>query len=166
MMWLCHRRGRGRGRLRHRVDPSSNFPTPRAYQGAYGGGADAFVTKLSPAGNTLTYSTYLGGDDDDWAMASPWTPPGPPTSPGKPSPPISPPRRPIRGLMGGNPDAFVTKLSPAGNALAYSTYLGGSSDDDGRGIAVDPAGAAYVTGVTYSSNFPTPGAYQGALARL
>ena len=43
-------------------------------------------------------------------------------------------------------DAFVTKLSPAGNTLAYSTYLGGSNDDFGDGIAVDAAGAAYVTG--------------------
>ena len=43
-------------------------------------------------------------------------------------------------------DAFVTKLSPAGNSLVYSTYLGGSGDDRGYGIAVDGAGSAYVTG--------------------
>ena len=61
-------------------------------------------------------------------------------------------------------DAFVTKLSPAGNALVYSTYLGGSDDDYGYGIAVDAAGAAYVTGYTYSTNFPTQQAFQGTMA--
>ena len=52
-------------------------------------------------------------------------------------------------------DAFVTKLNPAGSALVYSTYLGGSGDDEGYGIAVDAAGNAYVTGYTDSTNFPT-----------
>jgi hypothetical protein len=55
----------------------------------------------------------------------------------------------------------VTKLNPSGSGLAYSTYLGGSSDDDGVGIAVDAAGDAYITGSTFSANFPTtPGAFQ------
>ena len=57
-------------------------------------------------------------------------------------------------------DAFVTKLNPTGSALAYSTYLGGSAGDGGEGIAVDAAGAAYVTGGTGSGDFPTtPGAF-------
>ena len=54
----------------------------------------------------------------------------------------------------------MTKLTPAGNALVYSTYLGGSGDDVGGGIAVDGAGSAYVTGYTASTNFPTQSAYQ------
>ena len=53
------------------------------------------------------------------------------------------------------PDAFVTKLDAAGAALAYSTYLGGSGDDHGAGVAVDASGSAYVTGSTPSSDFPT-----------
>ena len=62
---------------------------------------------------------------------------------------------------GGGTDAFVTKLNAAGTALVYSTYLGGSGNDDGHGIAVDSAGNAYVTGFTISTNFPTtPGAFQ------
>ena len=52
-------------------------------------------------------------------------------------------------------DAFVAKLNPTGSALVYSTYLGGSVDDFGYGIAVDSAGDAYVTGFTESTNFPT-----------
>ena len=63
--------------------------------------------------------------------------------------------------FGGKYDAFVTKLNPTGTALVYSTYLGGTGDDGGTGIAVDTAGNAYVTGVTYSTDFPTTaGAFQ------
>ena len=61
----------------------------------------------------------------------------------------------------GNGDAFVTKLSATGSGLIYSTYLGGSGEDRGYDIAVDTSGAAYVSGVTFSSNFPTTsGAFQ------
>ena len=62
---------------------------------------------------------------------------------------------------GGVYDAFVTKLNPTGTALVYSTYLGGTGDENGTGIAVDSAGDAFVTGVTSSTDFPTtPGAFQ------
>src|SRR5207237_6610796 len=66
---------------------------------------------------------------------------------------------PFQAVSGGNQDAFVTKLNPAGSALIYSTYLGGSggaagSAETGTGIAVDSTGAAYVTGATSSLNFP------------
>src|SRR5207244_3352497 len=64
-------------------------------------------------------------------------------------------------FFGGNADGFVAKLNPTGSALVYSTYLGGSGDDDSGGIAVDAQGNAYVTGRTTSSNFPTTaGAFQ------
>src|SRR5206468_3695516 len=60
-----------------------------------------------------------------------------------------------------SPDAFVTKLDPSGSTLIYSTYLGGSRDDRGYGIAVDSDGNAYVTGTTSSTDFPTTmGAFQ------
>jgi uncharacterized protein (TIGR03437 family) len=59
------------------------------------------------------------------------------------------------------PTTFVTKFSPDGSSLVYSTYLGGNSEDDGYAIAVDSAGEAYVAGSTTSANFPiTSGAYQ------
>ena len=69
----------------------------------------------------------------------------------------------------GSVDAFVAKLNAAGSALVYSTYLGGSGDDDGNGIAVDSSGNAYVTGNTYSTDFPTANPLQsdhGADLRL
>ena len=49
----------------------------------------------------------------------------------------------------------MTKLDVTGSGLVYSTYLGGSDDDGGSGIAVDAAGSAYVTGMTLSTDFPT-----------
>jgi hypothetical protein len=62
---------------------------------------------------------------------------------------------------GGGQDVFVTKLNATGTALVYSTYIGGSSDDVGRGIAVDGNGNAYVTGYTESTDYDvTPGAFQ------
>lgn len=57
-------------------------------------------------------------------------------------------------------DAFVAKLNPAGSALVYSTFLGGTNEDTAYGIAVDAQGNAYVTGETHAPNFPTLNAFQ------
>ncbi len=62
----------------------------------------------------------------------------------------------------GGSDAFIAKLSPDGSQLVYSTYLGGSGEDVGYGIAVDSAGASYVTGFTTSSDFNTQAPFQAA----
>ena len=138
---------------------SENFPTHQAYKGTIGSGYDAFVSKLSPAGNALEYSTYLGGsgarghgiavDANGSAYITGYTV-------------EIPTQQPYQSFNKGSLDAFVTKLSPSGQALVYSTYLGGRNEDFGTGIAVDAAGAAYVTGYTLSINFPTQQAYQGA----
>jgi hypothetical protein len=118
----------------------------------------------------LDYSTYLGGEGSDGgtgiavdsvgnAYVTGYTSsssPGFPTTPGA-----------YQTANAGLSDAFVTKLAPAGNALVYSTYLGGEMGDEGYGIAVDSGGNAYVTGETYSSSpgFPTTlDAYQTAKA--
>ena len=69
-----------------------------------------------------------------------------------------------QGSNAGGDDAFVTKISVSGGALVYSTYLGGSGNDLGIGIAVDSLGNAYVTGYTQSTDFPTASAYQGSNA--
>jgi len=145
---------------------STTFPTTA---GAYrttnpSGGVNpvAFVSKLNPLGNALVYSTYLGGSGGDFGQAMavdgvgdayltgdtystnfPTTPGAPQTHSGGGS------------CYGGCSDAFVTKLTATGGALAYSTYLGGSDNDVGQGVAVDRAGNTYVTGYTLSTNFPT-----------
>jgi hypothetical protein len=144
---------------------SGDFPlTDGAFQTAFGGGTlNAFVTKLNAAGTALIYSTYLGGAKDDYgrgiavdgsgnAYVTGWT--------SSVNFPVT--AGAFRTVYGGDwEDAFVTKLNPTGTALVYSTYLGGSANDLGYGIAVDGSGYAYITGGTDSGNFPvTEGAFQ------
>src|SRR5262249_21342045 len=66
----------------------------------------------------------------------------------------------------GTDDVFVFKLNPAGTALDYSTYIGGTASDEATRIAVDSVGSAYITGYTASLDFPTVKPYQSALAGL
>jgi hypothetical protein len=143
---------------------SSDFPTTSgAYQVAFGGGADAFVTKYGPAG-AIVYSSYFGGSGGDWASGIAVDGAGSVYLTGSSNvglPTTTGAYQPTPG--GGYLDAFVTKFNPTGSGLVYSTYLGGNNRDDGYGIAVDSAGNAYVTGITQSTNFPTTsGAFQVA----
>jgi hypothetical protein len=143
------------------VTASTNFPTLSAYQATLQGGYDAFVTKLSPAGTALVHSTYLGGSGDDYGEAIAVDAAGSAYVTGYTLSTNFPTQSPYQATLQGNANAFMTKLTPAGNALVHSTYLGGASDDEGWGIAVDGAGAAYVAGQTSSTNFPTQSPYQG-----
>jgi len=156
---------------------STDFPTtPGAFDTTYNGGghyyADAFVVKLNAAGSTLAYATFLGGSDWDcgygiavdssgaayvmgetWSSDFPTTPGAFDISHGGGTCGTAPNTYPC-------PDAFVLKLNPTGSALAYATFLGGDATDQGKGIAVDVSGAAYVAGWAGSFNFPTtPGAF-------
>jgi len=146
----------------------------------------AFVTKLNPTGSALVYSTYFGGtarndgtgiavDSAENAYVTGETSSTDfPTTPGA--------FQPIQRSLNGGYNAFITKLNPDGSGLVYSTYLGGAAGsrtqqsfstggDSARGIAIDSAGNAYVTGITDSIDFPTtPLAYQpvnhGALNKV
>ena len=145
---------------------SSNFPTTAgAFQTIFGGGTgfDAFVTKLNPTGSALVYSTYLGGNGSDsghkiavdgagnaYVVGQTFSSNFPTTAGAFQT-----------SFGGGYGDAFLTKLNPTGSALVYSTYLGGTGEDDGSGISVDADGNAYVAGFTQSADFPaTAGAFQ------
>ncbi len=144
---------------------SRNFPTTpgalqRALAGGFPGERNGFVSKLNAAGSALVYSTYLGGADDDSAAGIAVDTTGSAYVTGTTSSANFSTARPFQAAKGGGTDAFVTKLNPDGATLAYSTYLGGGSNDQGRGIAVDSAGSAYVTGETGSSEFPTANAAQ------
>jgi hypothetical protein len=142
---------------------STNFPTQNPYQGTLGGGTDdAFVTKLGPAGDTLSYSTYLGGSGVDGGYGIAVDSSGNAYVTGVTDSTDLPTQNPYQGTYGGGYwDAFVTKLGPAGDTLSYSTYLGGSDNDGVYAIAVDSSGNAYVTGDTWSTDFPTQNPYQG-----
>lgn len=150
---------------------SPDFPTtPGAFDRVYGGGypfyrSDVVVVKLNATGSALLFSTYLGGAADDisgglaidasgavyvagqtWGCGFPTTPGAFDTTHGS-DPPCE------------YSDCFVTKFNPSGSALLYSTYLGGMDDDGCYDIAVDSAGAAYVTGWTRGGFPTTPGAF-------
>lgn len=145
---------------------SLNFPMLNAFQASHAGGfSDAFLTKIDPKQNgeaSLVYSTYLGGSELDYgcrisvdgnsnAYVTGWT--------GSTN---FPTLNQYQSDQGGD-DAFVSKIdtSKSGLAsLAFSTYLGGTSYDYGRGIAVDGNGFAYVSGITYSADFPAINEYQ------
>jgi hypothetical protein len=110
----------------------------------------------------LVYATYLGGSGHDSGGGIAVDSQGNAYVTGFTTSTNFPTANPLQPANGGSLDAFVAKLNAAGTALAYATYLGGSSDDAGRGIAVDSQGNAYVTGVTGSPNFPTANALQPA----
>ncbi len=142
---------------------SSDFPRRNAFQKP-GGGADAFVTKLNPdlsGSASVVYSTPLGGTDRDEGHAIAVDSQGHAYVAGFTDSAKYPTQNAYKKNQPGR-DAFVTKLAPAGNALVFSTYLGGSGTDVGLGIAVDAAGMVYVTGYTDSSDFPKKTPYQSA----
>ena len=136
---------------------SINFPTTTgAFQTSSAGSYDVFVSKLNAAGTALVYSTYLGGSGDDEGYGIAVDGSGNAYVTGETDSTNFPTTQgAFQTSDAGSYEAFVTKLNAAGNALAYSSYLGGQSFDEGTGIAVDGSGNAYVTGTTESSNFPT-----------
>jgi len=133
---------------------STDFPTSSPPQSANRGKSDIFVAKLNVAGNALVYSTYLGGSEDDFANGVGVDAAGSAYITGETASGDFPTRNPIQATNAGSEDSFVTKLDPTGSALVYSTFLGGSGNDFGTSIALDPAGNAYVAGATRSTNFP------------
>ena len=142
---------------------SVNFPTKNALQPASGGGDDAFIAKLDPAGSALVYSTYLGGSFMDEARGIAVDAAGNAYVAGDTASANFPTKNPFQLALGGTTDAFLVKIDPTGSALVYSTYLGGGAFDQGNGVTVDVSGNAYVIGQTSSTNFPTKNPLQGVL---
>ena len=136
---------------------SGDYPTyPGSYDEEFNGVSDVFVTKLNAEGTVLIYSTFIGGsgkdtgydlvlDNEDRAIITGGT-----TSSDFPM---------VEGAyqegLSGDADAFLAILSPAGSQLEASGFLGGSDEDRGTGVMLDPEGNILITGTTWSRDFPT-----------
>ncbi|GAB4287695.1 MAG: hypothetical protein Fur0025_21390 [Oscillatoriaceae cyanobacterium] len=150
------------------VTASSNFPIQSPLQPEFGGNPDAFILKLNPNGNGIIYSTFLGGsgndsaskivldgDENAYVVGTTTSSDFPITGNG------------LQQEFGGAIDAFVAKIDKSGTSLAYATYLGGRDDEEGGDIAVDASGNVYVTGTTFSVNFPTTeGVFQRVMKNI
>jgi len=143
---------------------STDFPTHNPIQPENAGNCDAFLTKLNAAGNVLIYSTYLGGSDNESTLGIAVDAVGDTYVTGFTLSGDFPTVNPIQAAYGGNGDAFVAKVNRNGTALEYSTYLGGTDFDFGRGIVVDAARNSYIVGGTVSTDFPTANPVQAANA--
>lgn len=142
---------------------SMDFPTYNAEQTFFTGSSAMFVAKVAANGASLVYATYLGGSFYNYPYSIAVDSTGAAYVTGLTESPDFPVVNALYPTLNGSEDAFVTKFDPAGDTLAYSTYLGGSGADYALGIAVDSSNNAYVTGTTQSSDFPvTNGAYQTA----
>lgn len=109
----------------------------------------------------IVYSTYLGGGSQEIAMGIDVDDEGSAYVAGYTDSVDFPPQSAADASLGGSRDAFVTRFNVNGNGLVFSTYLGGSTNDQARALALDPDGFAYVLGLTGSDDFPaTPGAFQ------
>jgi hypothetical protein len=136
--------------------------------------SNAFVTELNPAGSALIYSTFFGyfenvkgqsiaiDSNNNAYLTGSTTANFVPTVVITP-PKLPPPPFPITACAfqstfgGGSTNAFIAKIDATGTSVLYSSYLGGNTEDVGHGIALDSAANAYITGLTYSTNFPTTG---------
>lgn len=137
---------------------STNLPSSGGYQKKYGGSADAFVASFQPNGGGLNYCTYIGGAGNDEAFALAIDSARNVYVTGQTSSTNFPVLGAIQSRLSGARDAFVVKLNPAGNALVYSTYLGGLGVDVGYGIGLNNTNQAIVVGDTTSTNFPVTSA--------
>jgi hypothetical protein len=139
---------------------SSNFPVHHPIQGMNAGDSDVFVTKFSPEGNEIIYSTYLGGSGWDEAIRITVDAAGNAYIVGRTTSTDFPTQNALYSTNQGGADVFIAKLNPAGSALVYSTYLGGSGSEFALGVALDANQNVYVVGATDSPNFPTLNAFQ------
>ncbi len=146
---------------------SNNFPVVGAYQGASGGGLDAFIVKFDPNGSR-SWATYYGGSSSDGANST-WVAIDKLTNDIVITGNTASTNFPVTGgafqpANAGGGDLFIAKFNAGGN-LTWATYFGSFGMDLSSDIAVDNSGNIIVTGITRSATFPvTPGCWQPALA--
>ena len=143
---------------------SQNFPVLSSIR-IFSGSVEAFVAKIGPTG-ALEWATFIGGSSDDRALGIAVDPSGNSYAVGYTTSTNFPTVNPLQANKSGGRDVFVTKLNSTGSAIVYSTYWGGSGNEQANGVAVDVYGQPYVVGDTDSANFPTKFPWRSALGGL
>lgn len=150
---------------------SADFPVLKPFQKTCGLDAatgqcsvDVFLSKFSPTGKALTYSTYLGGSGRDEASGITLDAAGNAHIVGRTESADFPTAKPLQSRLNGPSDAFVAAFNTSGSALVFSTYHGGSATESGNGIALDAKGNIYIAGETSSPDFPTQHPFQSSCA--
>jgi hypothetical protein len=143
---------------------SDDFPAKNAMHGELSGDRDAFVCVINPVGEAFQYSSYLGGQGDDFGRGIAVDAEGCAYIVGHTRSDDFPLASPLQQELAGGEDVFLSKINEVGSLLMYSTYIGGSLDDQGYSVAVDGSGCAVLTGNTYSEDFPIVSAIQKTYA--
>ena len=138
---------------------TGDLATEGVFQEEYGGGgADAFLAKFS-IGGTLKYLTYLGGSSNEWGCDLALDSEDNAVVTGFTSSDDFPTSNAIQDEGVSYPEMFITKITPNGQSLVFSSYLGGSSSDYGNAVAVDSKDRIIVAGQTKSADFPATPPY-------
>ncbi len=138
---------------------SPDLPVKSAYLSTLPPGGGPYVVKLAAGGSSVVYCTYISGGDTVGGLAVDAA--GQATIVGRTWGDL-PTKNPLQGSLGGGSDAYVLRLNAAGNQLVFSTYLGGSDNDEAYDVAVRSSGETYVTGYAVSTDLPLHNAYQGS----
>jgi hypothetical protein len=133
---------------------SSNFPNVSGFSNEMATSPDVFLSKLSPEGNNLLYSSFLGGNNLDMGFDLALDSDGYCYIVGTTSSTDFPTQNPMNSSKNSFIDMFITKMKPGEPSLNYSTYFGSGSNDEGWGVAVDSSGVCYITGWAYGSGYP------------
>ncbi len=133
---------------------SATFPLDGALQG-FGGVYDMYLTRLSPSGSELVFSTYIGGAMSDFLMGCAIESDGGVAIAGTTQSDDFPTANAFQPALAGSRSGIVARINPEGNAFVFSTYLGGTQGDVCNDVAVGPNGDVYTAGVALSSDFPT-----------
>jgi hypothetical protein len=131
---------------------SSNFPTVDAFDTEFNGIRDCFISKVSSTGDELLYSTYIGGDNNDYGNAIKVDELDNMYVVGYTSSSDFPTVNPCCDYSG-DEDCFILKMNPTGDSLIFSSFIGGSNSDQGWDLAFDARGSIYIVGFTLSDDF-------------
>src|SRR3989338_6670718 len=141
---------------------STDYPTVSGYDSSHNGSDDAFVSKLDSTLSSLSASTFIGSSDDEVSEAITLDSSGNVYITGETSLTDYPTVSGYDSSHNGSDDAFVSKLDSTLSSLLASTFIGGTADEPSFGITLDNSTNVYITGDTYSTDYPTVSGYDSS----